>query len=239
MGKLNLAMACLLVVAACTSTPPNDVSSGVGFGDYDRYAAERATRQAQLQGRAPQTVLPPIATSTTTPTAAASTDSVTARAAAAIAEAEGTAPTAAASAAARVDTNNPTISDEQDFQAVSARESIESDAERRARMQEQLVIVQPTAVPERPGTTGPNVIEYALATSHPIGEQRYSRSPFRQGRHEANCLAYRSDDLAQEAFLSMGGPERDRQALDPDGDGYACGWNPAVYRNAARAARGN
>ncbi|QBY01107.1 hypothetical protein E2K80_10505 [Rhodophyticola sp. CCM32] len=238
MGKLSLALACLLVAAACNSRPPNDVSEGVGFNDYGSYSAERAARQAQLRGEPPQSLRAPDAdtsASAAVPTAAG-TDSVTARAAAAIAEAE-TGPTETATA--QIDTNNPDISDEQNFEAVAARESIESDAERREQMQEQLVIVQPTALPDRPGSTGPNIIEYALSTSHPVGEARHSRSPFRQGRHEANCLAYRSDDLAQEAFLSLGGPERDRQALDPDGDGYACGWNPTVYRNAAQAARGN
>jgi hypothetical protein len=119
----------------------------------------------------------------------------------------------------QVQAENSTISDEQDFAAVSARESIESDAERRLAQQEQLVIVQPTAVPQRPTSIGPNIVEYALSTSHPVGQQIYRRSPFRQGRHEANCLAYRSADLAQEGFLMAGGPDRDRQALDPDGDG--------------------
>lgn len=242
MRRVSLALASVMVVAACVSSPPNDVAEGVGFGDYGRYSADRAARQAQLRGDAPpQTVLPPTsatASTSTTASATGATDNVTARAAAAIAEAE-TGPQPTQTPSTQVAANNPNISDEQDFGAVSARESIESDAERRARMQEQLVIVQPTAVPDRPGATGPNVIEYALSTSHPVGEQRYRRSPFRQGRHEANCLAYRSDDLAQEAFLSLGGPERDRQALDPDGDGYACDWNPSVYRNAAQAARGN
>ena len=97
-----------------------------------------------------------------------------------------------------------------------------------------MVIVAPTDVPTRPRSTGPNIIEYALATSHPVGTQVYRRSPFGRNRHEANCLSYQSDDLAQQAFLSMGGPERDRQNLDPDGDGYACNWNPNIYRNAAR-----
>jgi len=130
------------------------------------------------------------------------------------------------------------MSDEQDFQAVSTRETIESDAERLARMQEQRVIVPPEAIPDRPAGARPNVIEYALRTSHPVGQQIYNRWLRSRDRHVRNCLAYRSADLAQEAFLSLGGPRRDRQALDPDGDGYACGWDPLVYRNAAQSARG-
>jgi hypothetical protein len=49
-----------------------------------------------------------------------------------------------------------------------------------------------------------------------------------------NCAQFRSHDEAQEAFLAAGGPERDRLNIDPDGDGYACGWDPAPIRAAAR-----
>ncbi len=210
----------LLMLGACSSAPPDD-TRGVGFGNYQTYSDERAARESALAGNPqPQTVLPP--------TQSAGTD-VAALAEGAIAEAE-TRP-------ATPPGGNAGISDEQDFDAVAGRESIESDAERRQRMQDQRVEIAPTAVPTRNGSSGPNIIEYALSTSHPVGQSQFNRSPFGQGRHERNCLAYRSDDLAQEAFLRMGGPNRDRQALDPDGDGYACGWDPSVYRNAAAAAR--
>ena len=212
----------LLLLGACASQPED--ARGVGFGDYNQHLAqERAEREAALAGRQPQTVLPPAREERT---------DIAALAEGAIDEAEGATP----ASAQRVG-GNTSISDEQDFEAVAGRESIESDAERLQRMQEQRVEIAPTAVPDRPGATGPNIIEYALTTSNPVGNQVFRRSPFGQGRHERNCLAYRSDDLAQEAFLSMGGPQRDRQALDPDGDGYACGWDPTVYRDAAAAAR--
>lgn len=134
--------------------------------------------------------------------------------------------------------SNPSISDEQEFEAVAARETIESDAERRAEMQAQRVEIAPTALPDRPADLGPNIISYAVSTRHAVGQQRYRRSPLGQVRHAANCRAFRSADLAQEWFLDNGGPERDRRALDPDGDGFACDWNPEPYRAAARAARG-
>lgn len=211
----------LLLLGACASQPED--SRGVGFGDYNQQLAQdRAERETALANRQPQTVLPPAREDPT---------DIAALAAGAIDEAEGGSP------AAQQSGTGAGISDEQDFEAVAGRESIESDAERLQRMQEQRVEIAPTAVPDRPGATGPNIIEYALTTSNPLGNQVFRRSPLGQGRHERNCLAYRSDDLAQEAFLSMGGPQRDRQALDPDGDGYACGWDPSVYRDAAAAAR--
>ncbi len=214
-----------LVLSGCAQVP-DDTRGGVGFGDYGQYSQERSARQTALAGGASnQTILPPAGD-------AGATD-IAALAGEALNEVE-----SQPSAATPARPGSTSISDEQDFDAVAERESIESDAERLRRMQEQRVEVAPTAVPTRTGSSGPNIIEYALATTHPVGEQRHRRSPLGQGRHERNCLSYRSDDLAQEAFLSMGGPERDRQALDPDGDGYACNWNPGVYRNAAAAARG-
>ncbi|MBF9060565.1 hypothetical protein HKCCSP123_15385, partial [Rhodobacterales bacterium HKCCSP123] len=132
---------------------------------------------------------------------------------------------------------NPGISDEQDFDAVAGRETIESDAERRARMQADRVVIQPTAVPERPSGLGANIIDYALSTSHDIGQRMHPRRPISASRHQRNCLAFRAPDLAQEWFLQNGGPARDRQGLDPDGDGYACAWDPTLYRAAAAAAR--
>lgn len=208
----------LLALAACARVPDD---TGVGFGPYDATAQARAARAT-----APQPQSAPAA-----PSAGSTADiaDIAAVAGGAIAAAEAR-PAATPGAAA--------ISDEQNFDAVSARESIESDAERRQRMIEQRVEIAPTALPARTGNAGPNIIEYAVTTTHPVGQQVYSRNTLFSGnRHERNCRSYRSDNLAQEAFLAAGGPERDRQALDPDGDGYACGWDPSVFRNAAQAAR--
>ncbi len=139
---------------------------------------------------------------------------------------------APASAAAAGGIRNAGISDEQDFQAVAARETIESDAARIANNRAQYQQVQPTAVPERPRNTGPSIVEYALSTTNNVGEPLYKRfSLGGQKRFERNCASYGSPDLAQQAFLNSGGPKRDRYGIDPDGDGFACGWNPAPFRN--------
>lgn len=128
--------------------------------------------------------------------------------------------------------NNGGISDEQDFAAVSARETIESDAERIARNRAQYTVVAPTAVPTRTGPSGPNIVEFALSTTHAPGTPVYRRSGLSLGQPMARCGKYASADLAQEAFLANGGPERDREGLDPDGDGFACGWDPRPFRTA-------
>ncbi|WP_306467353.1 hypothetical protein [Limimaricola sp. G21655-S1] len=123
------------------------------------------------------------------------------------------------------------ISDEQSFEAVAGRETIQSDAERRAQQAAAYQVIQPTALPQRAGDTGPNIVEYALNAPNKRGQEWYSR--FILGtmgnRFERNCASYRSPDEAQRDFLARGGPERDPKGIDPDGDGFACGWDPAPF----------
>jgi len=88
------------------------------------------------------------------------------------------------------------------------------------------------------GAGGPNLFNYALATTHRVGEQRHTRrNLLRWQRWEAACAQYSNQDLAQEAFLAAGGPERDTENLDPDGDGFACWWDPSPFRQAATTVR--
>ncbi len=100
---------------------------------------------------------------------------------------------------------------------------------------------EPTAAPPRstaaaPAASGPNIVEYALSTTHRVGTPRYRRSnPLRWQTWERNCARFPTQDAAQEAFLAAGGPERDRNNLDPDGDGFACWWDPEPFRRAMRA----
>ena len=58
----------------------------------------------------------------------------------------------------------------------------------------QYAVVKPTAVPSRPGGTGPNIVQYALATSQPKGWPKGLPSwPWRcaQSRNAA-CAQYDS-----------------------------------------------
>jgi hypothetical protein len=88
------------------------------------------------------------------------------------------------------------------------------------------------------GAGGPNLFVYALSSTHRVGEQRFTRrNPFRWQRWEAACSQYPNQDLAQEAFLSAGGPDRDPNHMDPDGDGFACWWDPSPFRQAATTVR--
>lgn len=129
---------------------------------------------------------------------------------------------------------NDGISDEQDFEAVAARETIESDAERRERQAAAYEIIEPTALPRRPGDGGPNIVQFALEVPNDKGEPVYSRAGlFSESRFQRNCAKYNNPDAAQRDFLARGGPARDRLGLDPDGDGFACGWDPTPFRTSA------
>lgn len=130
--------------------------------------------------------------------------------------------------------NAPALSDEQDFDAVARRQSIASDAERIARNRAEYVQIAPEPLPERPADAPPNIVSYAVSTTNAVGQPAYRRSGiFAAARFDRACARYPSADAAQTAFLGDGGPERDRLGLDPDGDGFACGWDPAPFRRAA------
>ena len=131
------------------------------------------------------------------------------------------------------ETTRPGVSDEQSFQAVSARETIASDRERLARQRAQYQVIEVDSVPAPSEHGGPNIVAYALSVTHAPGTEVYRRiNPLRWSRWENACLQYRNQDAAQSAFLADGGPERDRNNLDPDGDGYACWWDPTPLRQA-------
>lgn len=232
------------VLAACAPQVP-DSAAGVGFSDP---ATLRAERDAALEtGTVNGTPLAsPTAISEETlgtappaPTATGENADIAAETAAALAAASdnsGEQPVQASP------TNPPPavvndfgISQENDFSAVAEQRSIESDAERIARTRQARAEVAPTALPPRPADASPNVVNYALSTSHPKGTRVYSRAGLNLvARAQRACAKYPSPDQAQIAFLEKGGPERDRLGLDPDGDGYACAWDPTPFRRAVQ-----
>lgn len=177
---------------------------------------------------------------TATAASAASADDIALETAAALSAASvnsGTAPIQASpSNPAPVVVSNSGISDENDFNAVAGRESIQSDADRIARNKAQYAVVAPTALPSRAEAGGqPNIVAYALETSNQPGTRLYSRTGINlAAKAQRNCRQFPSPDQAQIAFLDAGGPQRDRKGLDPDGDGFACAWDPAPFRQAVR-----
>lgn len=238
------------VLSACAPQVPN---SGIGFDSPLDEARERELELSSTREGGPQAIVPggvispenrasvvidpaPRSPGSTNAASSANLAAETAAALEATSRNSGQAPVQASpSNPAPVAVSNPGISDENDFGAVSARQTIESDAQRIANNRAQYQQVQPTALPSRNGGGGPNIVSYALQTKHPRGTRLYSRSGINlAARAQKACRGYPSADQAQMAFLSRGGPERDRLGLDPDGDGYACAWNPAPFRAAVQ-----
>jgi len=245
--KIAVATGAMLAFLSACATPVPDSGSGVGFSNYSEYELERARREAALTGTAQPSANP----------TALTTGTISSEELAAVGIGDPVQPGAPLSAIDRPQTtdvqngraagldaspansapqlaNNPRISDEQDFNAVTSRQSIESDANRRAQQAAARQQVQPTALPTRSGAGGPNIVAYALNAPNQKGQEWYSRSLLSgESRFQRNCASYNTPDDAQRDFLARGGPERDPRGIDPDGDGFACGWDPAPFRLAA------
>ncbi|NQZ73025.1 MAG: hypothetical protein HRT60_08130 [Dinoroseobacter sp.] len=238
--RVAILMAISVGLAACNLTPIPDSgaeATGVGFGNPNRYLAEREARNAALEGQAvagidgavsPEAVVgAPLSALGTDPGSPTQT---------------GDAATLAAQtrAALGATAGQSGLSDEQNFEAVANRETIESDRQRLEQQREQFQVVAPTAVPDRPeGSSAPNIVQYALSTANQPGQQLYNRMNLFGTRDGRNCNRYSNANEAQERFLQRGGPQRDPEGLDPDGDGFACGWDPRPFRLASQTQSGN
>lgn len=246
--SMSTALLALVTVAACSPTVPDsaagvDSGAGVGFGSYTEYQTNTAAREANLAG-----IALPAANAvssetigenggTAAPTQAGTSGDIAAETRAALdaTSANSGVPPVDASPSnpppARADSAG--ISDENDFDSVDSRRTRQDDAALIAANRAQYQQINPTAVPLRSGGAKGGIVAYALSTSHPVGTKVHRRSGLNaQTRYVRNCGKYPSPDLAQSEFLAKGGPERDRLGLDPDGDGYACSWNPAPFRKA-------
>lgn len=242
--RFIICLPALAVVAACSAQVP-DSGAGVGFSDYNQYIADKRKRDAQLAGGgvasggaiSDETS---VAATTVAPSGATESEELAAEARATLARTQansGQTPVEASPAnpPPQTVTGAGGISSENDFEAVGNVRSIETDAELIAQNRAQYKVIQPTALPSRSGSGGPNIVQYALNTKHPVGTRVYTRAGLnKDARYQRNCARYASPDRAQEDFLANGGPNRDKYGLDPDGDGFACAWDPTPFRKAVR-----
>ncbi len=215
--RISATIITALVVAGCAPQVP-DSNGGIGFDTLQDYQDQRAV---ELAGTGPITLDAQISDEPGAPVSSVPTTT---------AKVLDETPTPV-----ELNRDNPTISDEQDFSAVSSRESIESDAQRRAAQQQAYQVIEPTALPTRLGQPNASIVNFALSTTNLVGQSVHRRSTLSgNNRFQRNCAKFPAPDLAQTAFLKNGGPERDRQGIDPDGDGFACFWDPAPFRQAVR-----
>ena len=75
-----------------------------------------------------------------------------------------------------------------------------------------------------------NVARFARSTKNKKGEKVYARLSFSIYDNWTECSKFKNKDEAQRKFLKDGGPFNDKFNLDPDGDGFACAWDPEIYR---------
>ncbi len=74
-----------------------------------------------------------------------------------------------------------------------------------------------------------NIAIFARKSKNQKGEKLYNR--LKKTNANDNCKNFPNYDQAQRFFLLKGGPKNDFWFLDPDGDGFACDWDPEFYRN--------
>lgn len=249
--KSGILIAVTVASLAACSPAVVPTERGVGFDEFTNFELERAQREAALTGSRNGIIPPPRITTIqsagqtqaipTSELARAGIGQTNVPALQAPTPTLGSDPLrtqgvdASPSNPAPVLANSTGLSDEQSFDAVAGRETIESDAQRRAAQAAAREQIIPSAVPERPSNTGPNIVQYALNAPNAKGQEWYSRSILSgQGRFRRNCATYATADDAQRDFLARGGPDRDRRGIDPDGDGFACGWDPAPFIQAMR-----
>ena len=243
--RVLLAALPLAALAACAPPPYEQVQGGVGFGDYSDYMSQRSA-QAGAQAGAVAAAQPPILPPPADPNAPPSSAELAAAGisgAATLPPAPMPVPQTGPAGQAALPSPQPApapvpagaakpsaISDEQDFAAVAARESIASDKARIEQNRAQYVQVQPGALPERPAEDTSVIVQYAINAQNRLGQSVYARTGLSLSSHERACSRYSSPEAAQEAFLKSGGPQRDPKNLDPDGDGFACRWDPTPFQ---------
>jgi hypothetical protein len=259
MRKTLIGVVALGFVAACQAPVPESNPQGAGFQDYNSYMRNSAAGVSGYGSPAATGMAAGAGTAGfSTDIASAAIDRAQGGSTAPLNGMAGAAPTATGSALPPIDSTacagrgnafagiqettsemnavggvaTAGVSDEQDFSAVTQRETIESDKQRIACNRQQYVVVQPGAIPQRPGDEGPNLAAYAIQTTNPPGVKLYSRPAFYLTNPQKACAKFTSSDKAQAAFLAAGGPQRDSKALDPDGDGFACAWDPRPFRAA-------
>ncbi|MFD2173541.1 hypothetical protein [Rhodobacter lacus] len=210
----------VLALAACDPPVPNS-AAGVGFGDYQSYLHQR---EAELRGgsAAPAAATPAAAPGGNygvsgygaTPVQSAAGQAAAAQAGDGSIGAE---TLAALRATAPAGETNPALA---------------APAPGAAGVGAPLDAMAPAAGAAVTGGAGPNLAAYALSATNAPGQQVYKRGGIKLTNSARACGKFVSPDLAQMEFLRRGGPERDPGNLDPDGDGFACGWDPRPFQAA-------
>ena len=91
---------------------------------------------------------------------------------------------------------------------------------------------------EKIATESVNLAVFARSVSNKLGEKIYYRNYMGSGA-ASGCKKFSNKNAAQIFFLENGGPKNDFHNMDDDGDGFACKWDPAIYRKIERLSEDN
>ena len=83
-----------------------------------------------------------------------------------------------------------------------------------------------------------NLAVFARSVSNKLGEKIYYRNFISSGAG-LDCKKFSNKNEAQIFFLENGGPKNDFHKMDVDGDGFACEWDPTIYRKIERIDKDN
>ena len=83
-----------------------------------------------------------------------------------------------------------------------------------------------------------NLAVFARSVSNKLGEKIYYRNFISSGAG-SGCKKFFNKNAAQIFFLKNGGPKNDFHNIDVDGDGFACKWDPEIYRKIERINKDN
>ena len=101
-------------------------------------------------------------------------------------------------------------------------------AKRREELKAGRVILEASGK-EKVGSKSVNLAIFARSVSNKVGEKIYFRN-FLNTNVEVGCDKFLNKNAAQKFFLKNGGPKNDYYNVDGDGDGFACKWDPEIYR---------
>ncbi len=105
----------------------------------------------------------------------------------------------------------------------------EEAAKRLIELKEKRIVLQLDDNEKNIESSSVNLALYARTNQNKLGRKIYYRHPILDIT-KPGCSQFSSGNSAQIFFLKNGGPKNDYYQLDNDGDGFACNWNPEIYR---------
>ncbi|OUX41342.1 hypothetical protein CBE37_05010 [bacterium TMED277] len=105
----------------------------------------------------------------------------------------------------------------------------EEAAKKLAELKEKRIVLQLNDKEKNIENITVNLALYARTNKNQLGKKIHKRHPILD-INKPGCSQFGNGNTAQIFFLKNGGPKNDYYQLDNDGDGFACNWNPEIYR---------